>query len=190
MDREKAYNLLIKNVKNKNLLKHCLAVEAIMRGVAEYLSKEKNNPLYDSDKWAIAGLVHDIDYDKTFDSSEKHSIVGAQILHESGFDDEIVYAVKAHNNIHGFEPKSDMDIALFSTDPLSGLIVAAALITPEKKLGAIDTKFVLNRYKERLFAKGANRQNMLECEKIGLSLEKFIEIGLSAMQKIDRELGL
>jgi putative nucleotidyltransferase with HDIG domain len=190
MNREKAYNLLIENVKNKNLVKHCLAVEAIMRDTAEYLIKEKNNKSYDEDRWAIAGLMHDIDYDKTFDSPDKHSLVGAEILKEYGFDDEIIYAVKAHNYVHGLEPKSEMDIALLAADPLSGLIVAAALIKPEKKLKSIDTGFVLNRYKEKLFAKGANRQQMLECEKIGLSLEKFIEIGLASMQKIDKDLGL
>lgn len=189
MDRDEALELVKKNVTNKNLFKHCLAVEAIMRGVAEVLNR-KGKYVCDENKWALAGLVHDIDYDKTANNPNEHSIVGAKILEENGFDSDIVYAVKAHNYCHNLELKNPMDIALFCADPLSGLIVASALISPEKKLKAIDVNFVLNRFKEKLFAKGANRQHIQRCNEIGLSLEEFIQIGLSSMQKIDSELGL
>jgi predicted hydrolase (HD superfamily) len=83
-----------------------------------------------------------------------------------------------------------MDIALYAADPLSGLIVASALINPAKKLKAIDTQFVLNRFKEKLFAKGANRKQISACTKLGIELERFIEISLKSMQEIDTELGL
>jgi uncharacterized protein len=189
MDRSEILELVKKNVTNKNLFKHCLAVEAIMRGIAIELNRV-NGSVLDEEKWAIAGLVHDIDYDATSDKPEKHSIQGAELLKEFGFDDDILYAVKAHNDFHKLKLKSEMDIALFASDPLSGLIVASALINPEKKLSAIDTQFVLNRFKEKLFAKGANREHILSCEKLGISLETFAAIGLKSMQEIHSEVGL
>lgn len=184
MERKEILELVKKNVTNKNLFNHCLAVEAIMSATA----RELNNA--DEQKWAIAGLVHDIDYDMTADKPERHSIEGAQILKANGFDDDIIYAVRAHNEYHGLELKNPMDIALYSADPLSGLIVAAALINPAKKLGAIDAQFVLKRFKEKLFAKGANREQIATCTKLGITLERFVEIGLGAMQEISGEIGL
>ena len=83
-----------------------------------------------------------------------------------------------------------MDIALCAADPLSGLIVAAALINPEKKLSAIDSRFVLNRFREKLFAKGAKREQIMKCEALGLDIEEFIETGLASMQEIAEEIGL
>ena len=197
MDREEALKLVQKNVTNKNLFKHCLAVEAIMAAVAVKLNrinegdtdngtKDANDPL----KWAMAGLVHDIDYDSTADKPQQHSKKGAEMLAEYGFDSDIVYAVKAHNEVHGLPLKNPMDIALYAADPLSGLIVAAALINPAKKLSVIDGQFVLNRFREKLFAKGAKREQMMKCEALGISLEDFIETGLVAMQAIAADIGL
>jgi len=195
MEIEKVLELVKKNVTNRNLFKHCLAVEAIMRTTARELNTLAKQEVLgdfdaDEEKWAITGLVHDIDYDMTADDPARHSVVGAKMLEENGFDEEIVYAVKAHNEYHGLELLNPMDIALYAADPLSGLIVASALINPAKKLKAIDTQFVLNRFKEKLFAKGANRGQISACAKLGIELERFIEIGLKSMQEIDTELGL
>jgi len=194
MDREKAFDLVKKYIKNKNLIKHCLAVEAIMKGIAKELNKvksrSKDKKLFDEKKWAIAGLVHDIDYESTAKDPEKHSLIGAEILKKNNFGEDIIYAVKAHNSIHNLPLQSKLDIALFTTDPLSGLIVASALIKPEKKIKAINSQFVLNRFKEKSFAKGADRNQILVCERIGLTLKEFTEIALISMQKIDKELGL
>ena len=195
MEREKVLELVKKNVTNKNLFKHCLAVEAIMHATARELNtinKNTNldNKKIDEEKWAITGLVHDIDYDRTADDPAHHSLIGAETLQDNGFDEEIVYAVKAHNGYHGLELKNPMDIALFAADPLSGLIVASTLISPDKKLNAIDTRFVLNRFKEKLFAKGANREQISACAKLGIELERFIEIGLKSMQEIASDIGL
>src|SRR4030042_3160266 len=195
MEREKVLELVKKNVTNKNLFKHCLAVEAIMHATARKLNTinentNSDNKKIDEEKWAITGLVHDIDYDMTADDPAQHSLIGAEILAENGFDEEIIYAVKAHNGYHGLELKNPMDIALFAADPLSGLIVASALINPDKKLNAIDTRFVLNRFKEKLFAKGANREQISACTKLGIELERFIEIGLKSMQEIASDIGL
>jgi len=184
MERKEILELVKKNVTNKNLFNHCLAVEAIMAATASELGID------DEKKWAIAGLVHDIDYDLTAGKPERHSLEGAKILEANGFDDDIIYAVKAHNEYHGLELKSFMDVALYAADPLSGLIVAAALINPAKKLCAIDVQFVLKRFKEKQFAKGANREQIANCIELGITLERFVEIGLGAMQEIAAEIGL
>ena len=144
----------------------------------------------DIDKWGLAGLLHDIDYDKTADDPSKHSIVGAEILETLNIESSIIYAIKAHNGIHGIERKRKMDKALYCADPVSGLIIASALILPSKKLEDVTVEFVLKRMNEKGFAKGANREQIKSCEELGISLEKFIEISLNAVKKISDELGL
>ncbi len=190
MKREQAFKLVKEKIKNKNLVSHCLAVEAIMKSLAEELNNRAGNHDNDIEKWAMTGLVHDIDYDQTAKEPGKHSIIGSEILKDLGFDDDIVYAVKVHNQIHGFPFSNDMDKSLYAADPISGLIVAAALIRPEKKLKAVSADSVLKRYGEKAFARGANREQIMACEELGITLEDFIKIALKSMQKIDKELGL
>jgi putative nucleotidyltransferase with HDIG domain len=184
MEREKILNLLKENLKNQNLIKHSLAVEAGMRALARYFGE-------DEEKWAIAGLLHDIDYEKTKGDPNLHSKVGSQILREMGFDQEICDAILTHNEAHGILPITKMAKALFCLDPLTGLIVAATLVLPSKKLKDLKVENVLNRFKEKSFARGANREIIKKCEEyLGLPLEKFIEITLKAMQEISDQLGL
>ena len=190
MDREQTLKLVKEKIKNKNLVSHCLAVEAIMRGLAEELNKRARNNDHDIEKWAMTGLVHDIDYDQTAKEPDKHSLIGSEVLKDFGFDDDIVYAVKVHNQMHGLPFKNDLDKALYAADPISGLIVAAALIRPEKKLNAVNAASVLKRFGEKAFARGANREQIMACEELGINLEDFIKIALESMQKIDKELGL
>jgi putative nucleotidyltransferase with HDIG domain len=184
MTKEEALKILQENIKTPNLVKHCLAVEAIMRDLANHFKE-------DEEKWGLAGLLHDIDYEKTKDNPEKHSLVGAQMLEELGLDKETIEAVKAHNEVHGFEPQSLMAKALYVCDPISGLIVAAALVLPSKKLNDLTPESVLRRFKEKAFARGADREIIKKCEEyLNLPLEEFIEIALKAMQEIGEELGL
>ncbi|CFX74078.1 HD domain [Syntrophomonas zehnderi OL-4] len=183
MNREKALNLLKEHLKNENLLNHSLAVEAIMRGLAEYLHE-------DVETYGLAGLLHDIDYDVTGDDPARHSLVGADILTEQGIDPEIVYAVKAHNDIHGLERKSLLDKALWAADPVSGFITAAALVRPDKSLAEVQLKSLKKRFKETAFARGASREQMRSCAEIGLELDDYLEIALKSMQKIAAEIGL
>lgn len=183
MNREDAYKLLKQHLKNKNLFKHCLAAEAVMRRLAEHFDE-------DTELWSLAGLLHDIDYEQTKNDADKHSIVGAEMLAEAGFPQELVYAVKVHNDQHGLPRNSRLDKALYATDPLTGLVVAAALIRPEKKLEIVDVEFLLNRYNETSFARGARRDVIASCDQLGLSLEEFIGLGLEGMQRISTELGL
>ncbi len=183
MTREEAFQLLKKHLKTKNLIKHSLAMEAVMRRLARHFGE-------DEEKWGLAGLLHDIDYDRTKDSPERHSLEGAELLAEHGLPEDVVYAVKVHNEAHGLPRRSLMDKALYATDPLTGLIVAAALIKPEKKLSAIDVNFLKNRFGEKSFARGANREIIASCTEMGLELEEFMALGLEAMQSIAGEMGL
>jgi putative nucleotidyltransferase with HDIG domain len=183
MTREEALWLVKKHVNNKNLIKHMLAAEAVMRGLAKHFGE-------DEEKWGLAGLLHDIDYDTTKDDPERHSLVGGEMLREMGLDEEIVHAVISHNEHPGYMRESLMDKALFCTDPLTGLIVAAALIHPDKKLSSIDPGFVLNRFGEKSFARGANREHINQCAEIGLTLEQFVEIAFESMKSISKDLGL
>ncbi len=181
--REEAYNLVTSKISNKNLVKHMLALEAIMRELA---------PMFDGDPeiWGLAGLVHDVDYMETEKDPKNHALVGAKLLKELGYPDDLVKAVAAHNPENGTKIETRMDLALHVGDPLTGLIVACALIHPAKKLEPIDVDFVINRFGERRFAAGANREQIQRCEELGLSLPQLVEISLRAMKKITKELGL
>jgi len=184
MEREAALNLLKENLKNQNLVKHSLAVEAGMRDLAKHFGE-------DEEKWGICGLLHDIDYEKTKDDPNLHSKMGAEMLRKLGFEEELCDAVLTHNEAHGIKPKTKMAKALFCLDPLTGLIVAATLVLPSKKIGDLKVENILNRFGEKAFAKGAKREIIKKSEEyLGISLEEFIKIVLEAMQKISNELGL
>lgn len=184
MEREKALNLLRENLKNQNLVKHCLAVEAAMRELAKHFNE-------DEEKWEICGLLHDIDYEKTKGDPKLHSKVGSEMLKDLGFDEETCQAVLTHNEAHNIEPQSLMAKALYCIDPLSGLIVAASLVLPSKKITDLEVENVLNRFKEKSFARGANREIIAKCQELlNLKLEDFVKIVLSAMQKISEQLEL
>ncbi|MGI6452502.1 MAG: HDIG domain-containing metalloprotein [Syntrophomonadaceae bacterium] len=182
MKRDEALNLLKSNLKTPNLINHSLAVEAIMRGLAQRLQE-------DEEKFGLAGLLHDIDYDFTAEQPEKHALMGAEILARHGLDQEIIYAVKAHNERHGLERKSVLDKALFAADPVSGFITAAALIRPDKDLKEVQLKSLKKRFKEKAFAKGANREHMATCKELGLELDEFLGIALESMKGIAADIG-
>jgi uncharacterized protein len=184
MTREEAFNLLKENLSNQNLVKHCLAAEAIMRSLARRFGE-------DEEKWGLAGLLHDIDYEKVKNDLTQHSLMGAKMLENLGLDKDVCQAVLVHNEAHGIAPETLMEKSLFVTDPLTGLIVASALVLPSKKINDLAAENILNRFKEKSFAKGANREIIRKCEELlGLKLEEFVKIGLEAMQGISRELGL
>jgi len=187
MNREEALNLVKENVSKENLIKHMLAVEAIMKGVAEYL--KENGEDIDIEKWELLGIVHDIDFDKA-PEPEKHCTIAPQILGEK-VDEEIIRAIKSHNfeNLD-VQPQSKMEYCLIAADAISGLIIAAALIIPSKKLADVKVKSIGKRFKEKDFARNCRRELILYCEKIGVPKEKFFEISLRVLQDISDELGL
>ena len=184
MNKNEALLMLNNKVKTPNLIKHCLACGAAMEELARYFKE-------DEEKWGLVGLLHDIDYEETKDKPEQHSLIGSEFLQRQGVDKDIVEAVKTHNEIHGFAPETKMAKALFCVDPLTGLIVAATLVLPSKQIKDVTTDNILNRFKEKGFAKGANREIIQQCESLlKLSLEEFIGLVLQGMQKIDKKLGL
>jgi putative nucleotidyltransferase with HDIG domain len=181
MDRAAAFELVLKHMKNEYLIKHALAVEDIMRALARHFGE-------DAAKWALCGLLHDLDYDKTKDQPEKHGLLTAEILASEGVADDIIHAIKCHNKQAQME--SLMDKAIYAADPVSGFIVAAALMHPQKKLAPVDLTFLNKRFKEKRFAAGASREQMASCGEFGLSLDDFLSIALKAMQDDHAALGL
>ena len=184
MNRDELFEELKKRVHDDHLIKHMLATEAVMRAVARRLGE-------DEEKWGITGLLHDIDYEVTKEDPEKHSIIGAEWLSAMGLPNDVVYAVKVHNEIHGLPRKSLLDKALFAVDPLTGFITAVALVMPDKKLSTVKVKSLKKKFKDKSFAAGASREQMRTCEtELGIPLNEFFEIALKAMQDIADELGL
>lgn len=183
MNRAEALNSIKENVENKNLVKHMLATEAIMRALARRFDENEK-------EWGLTGLLHDIDVELTAGDMSSHSKLGADLAREMGASEAIVHAILCHNERHGVSLETKLDKALFCVDPLTGLITAAALIRPEKKLANLEAKSVKKRFKEKGFAAGANREQIFQCSEIGLELDEFIELGLQAMQEIAPDLGL
>ena len=173
MDREAALDSIQANVENANLIKHMLATEAIMRALARRFGE-------DEEEWALAGLLHDIDVELTGGDMAQHSRLGADLVRDLGASQEIADAILSHNEAHGVAPETLMAKALFSADPLTGLITAVALVRPDKKLASVEVKSVSKRMKELRFAAGANRDNIRKCSDLGLELDEFIGLSLEA----------
>ncbi len=178
--RKEALQLVKQHVSNKNLVKHMIAVEGVMRVLARRFNE-------DEETWGCAGLLHDLDYTETVDDFSRHGFRTVEILREYDVPEEVLQAIKSHP---GHVPcESLMDKALYAVDPLTGLIVAAVLMHPEKKLSALDVDFIRRRFKEKRFAAGANREQIRSCSEMGLELEEFIEFGLKGMCEVSDELG-
>lgn len=193
--REEAYQLMTEMIKNKNLQKHGVAVEAIMRSLCKYL-KEKHPDLSDTefleDEWAVVGLLHDADYELIEKDASRHTLVTEQMLRDRGFNNmRVINGIKSHHD--GIKDSRDnlMEKSVYASDELSGLITATALVQPDKKLSSVTVESVMKKFKQPSFAAGANRNQILACEKeLEIPLEEFVKIGLEAMQSIADDLGL
>jgi len=183
ISREQGFKLLNKYLKNENLIKHSLAVEAILREIAKKLNENE-------ELWALTGLLHDLDYDYTKEEPEKHTIFTAQIL-EGLVPKEVVNAVKSHNYQHTIQaPETSLDKSLIAADAVSGLIIATALIVPSKKLSDVELKTLINKFKDKSFAKGCNRRRIALCADVGIELNEFLKVSLNALKSIADTLGL
>jgi putative nucleotidyltransferase with HDIG domain len=182
--RERALELVKQHIKSANLFNHCLAAEAVMRALAERVGE-------DPDKWGLAGLLHDLDVE-THNDLEVHTRETVRILSEAGVDQEIIEAIRLHNEqAHpGEQRKTRFQHLLAAGETITGLIVATALVYPDKKLASVKPKSVRKRIKEKAFAAGANREIIRECEAADIPLDEFCELSLLAMQGIANELGL
>ena len=184
MNQAEALALIRERVKSENLVNHMLATEAIMGALARRLGEDET-------KWRLAGLLHDLDVEETNDSPTIHGTLTVRWLREAGLEDgEILQAIAAHNSANGSTIASRMDRALFTSDPLTGLVTAAALIRPEKQLELVSLKSLKKRFKEPSFAKGARREDMMTCSELGIELDDFLDLGLKAMKEVSDDLGL
>ncbi len=184
MTRDQALEVLRKYVKQDNMLKHSLASEAVMRALAIRLNA-------DADKWALAGLLHDVDVEICNADALIHGQKAIEILSPLGVEEEIIDAISMHNEESAKAPRSSVfHHALAAGETITGLITATTLVYPDKKLASVKTKSVVKRMKEKNFAASVNRETIMECEKIGIPISEFAEISIAAMLQISDELGL
>lgn len=182
--RDRALELLEHHLSNPNLVKHCLASEAVMRALAKHFSE-------DIELWGLTGLLHDLDAELTHGDLTRHTHETVRILRAEGVAEEIIEAIRLHNEAaHGDRRSVRFHHALAAGETITGLIIATALVYPDKKLASVKPKSVRKRYKEKLFAAGANRQVIAECEQIGIPIPDFCDLCLEAMQGIADQLGL
>lgn len=181
--REDGFKLLKKYLKNENLIKHSLAVEAILKEMAKKLNE-------DEELWKLAGLLHDLDYEFTKEDPEKHTDLTVQLL-EGLVPKEVINAIKSHNYHHTMQaPQSLLDKSLIAADAVSGLIIATALIVPSKKLSDVELQTLINKFKDKSFARGCNRKKIELSTDVGIEPFDFLELSLNAMKNISDSLGL
>lgn len=183
ISREEALQLLKDNVKSENMLKHSLASEAVLRGIAKKTGKNE-------DEYGIAGLLHDIDVEITNADPFTHGPYAANLL-KGKITDEMLNAIVMHNEIAtGKERSTQFQHALAAGETITGLITATTLVYPDKKISSVKPNSVTKRMKQKAFAASVKREKILECEKIGIPLNEFVEISINAMAEISEVLGL
>jgi uncharacterized protein len=184
ISRENAVNHLKKYIKNEKLLQHCYSSEVVMIALAAKLNEDEN-------KWGLAGLLHDIDVEVTNGDPKTHGLVAVNILKEIDLDNEIIDAIKMHNEEStGLKRVSLFQHALAAGETITGLITATALVYPGKKIAEVKPKSIVKRMKEKAFAASVNRDTIMECEKIGIPINDFAEICLNAMKRISDLINL
>jgi uncharacterized protein len=145
----------------------------------------------DEEKWGLAGLLHDLDIELVNGDLSVHGKETKKILNEKGIDSEIVEAIVMHNDVMtGKERYTELQHALATGETVTGLIIATTLVYPDKKIASVKQKSVTKRMKEKAFAASVNRDNIMECDKIGIPLDEFVEICLNAMKGMSDQLGL
>ncbi|HIQ03312.1 MAG TPA: HDIG domain-containing protein [Desulfurococcales archaeon] len=183
ISRDEALRLLKQYLKSDKLVKHCLAVEAIMRCIARELGE--NEVL-----WGLTGLLHDIDYEVVGGDMKKHGVVSSENILKGKLPKEALDAIKAHNELTGFKCNSKLAYALKAADQISGLIIATALVMPSRKLSEVKVSSLMKKFKQKDFARRVRRDDIKLCERLGIPLEKFMELSLKALQEIHEDLGL
>jgi uncharacterized protein len=189
---EQANVLLDKYIKDPITKLHCIESEAIMRSLAEHLGE-------DEEIWGIVGLLHDIDWELTKNDPTEHCVKAVEILKSEGATDFLIETIISHSYgwsgatvlalING-KRTTKIQHALVAAETLTGLIVASALIQPDKKLASVSLDSLKKKFKNLKFAAKCNRELIKECEEIGISLDEFLEIGLKSLQGISGKLGL
>jgi uncharacterized protein len=182
ISRENAYKLLNQHIQNANMIKHSIASEAVLRAIAQKLDK-------DQEEWGIAGLLHDIDVEITNADPHQHGPHAGSML-DGLLSAEAIDAIVMHNEMAtGKERTTVFQHALAAGETITGLIMATAMVYPDRKLASVKTKSITKRMKEKAFAASVKRENILECELIGITINDFAELALTSMQEISDELG-
>ncbi|MGI5901062.1 MAG: HDIG domain-containing metalloprotein [Desulfitobacteriia bacterium] len=181
--REKALSVLKQYTKSEALIRHALAVEAVMR----YFAREAGE---DEEYWGAVGLLHDVDYEMY---PEEHCQKAPELLERAGYDRDFIYSVISHG--HGIvveaEPKKYMEKVLFTIDELTGLIAAVAIMRPSKSVMDLGVKSVTKKFKDKRFAAGVNREVvLLGCQKLNMELNNVIEKCILGMRTVAAEIGL
>jgi len=183
ISRNEAVQFLEENIKAENMRKHCYASEAVLRAMANKLGRDEN-------EWGLAGLLHDIDVEITNADPHTHGPYSEKLLADK-ISAEMLDAIVMHNEIaSGKERTTEFQHALAAGETITGLITAVTLVYPDKKIASVKSKSVTKRMKQKAFAASVKRENILECEKIGIPLPEFAELSVNAMKEIAGVLGL
>ena len=183
MTRDEALAIVREHVKNNNLVRHMLAVEAAMAAYAKKLKQ-------DEQRWRIAGLLHDFDWE-IHPSLEEHPQQGAEILRSRGVDEDMIQTVLSHADHTGIPRDNLIKKALFACDEITGLVTTTALVRPSKKLSDVQVKSIKKKWKDKAFAMGVNRQDVeTGAKELGVELWDHVQTVLDAMKSISDDLGL
>jgi len=184
LDRETAMDLVRRYIKNEKMICHCLASEAVMRGIAAKLGR-------DQDTWGLAGLLHDLDVEVTNADPYTHGLKTEELLKDYEVDPGILDSIRMHNEVAtGVERSTEFQHALAAGETITGLIFATTYVYPDKKLSSVKPKSVVKRMKEKAFAASVKRENILECELIGIPIDEFATLAISAMLPIASSLDI
>ncbi len=188
--KEQANKLVDEYIKDPVTKLHLLESEAIMRAVAKHLGE-------DEEEWGIIGFLHDIDWDLTKENQSQHCIKAQEILRSGGASDYLIETVASHGYVNEMIPdlmdkkrETKIQHCLVAAETLTGIIVASALVQPDKKLASVKLKSLKKKFKDKSFAAKCDRGLIRECEKAGIPLETFLEIGLKALLEISDKLGM
>jgi predicted hydrolase (HD superfamily) len=187
---KQAQDLVEKYLSDSMTKLHSRETEVFMRALAKRFNENEES-------WGIVGLLHDIDWDLTKNNSSEHCIKVQEILKEAGANDFLIESIISHGyglaEIPKLKEKSrstKIQHCLAACETLTGIIIASALVHPDKKLQSVELRSLKKKFKDKSFASKCNRNIILECEKAGMLLDEFLQIGLSSLQSISDELGL
>lgn len=190
LNYNQAVDLLDKYIKDPIVKLHCIESEYIMRSLAKHFGENE-------EAWGIIGLLHDIDWDLTKNNPSQHCLQAQDILKEAGVNDFIIETVVSHcygfqlnEQLKDLKRETRIQFCLAAAETLTGVIIASALIMPDKKLSSLSIESLKKKFKNLKFASNCNREIVMECEKAGVSIDEFLELGLRALQSIADRLGL
>jgi len=189
INKKQAEELVDRYIEDPVTRLHLVESEAIMRALARKFGE-------DEEKWGIIGFLHDIDWEMTKNNTAEHCLKAVDILKEVGASDFLIQVIQSHgygyegNELADEKRETKLEHSLAAAETLTGLIIASALMQPDKKLESLSVDSLKRKFKNKKFAQKCNRGIIMECEKAGLSLDEFLEIGLKALQGIHQQLGL